>query len=88
MSQEKQREIARLESELNCLKREREVLDNECERRRCQLTDQMKMSTTAERSLSFVNQILHLNNEHFRNKEIINRRIYETRQAYFKKLQE
>ena len=82
-----QQEIARLESELNCIKRERELLENDWERRRRDLLDQVKRSISTQTTLDLVNQISQLSNEYTRNKNILEMKLCETRQAYFKKLQ-
>jgi hypothetical protein len=85
MSQQQQ-EIAKLESDLNFYKREREVLQNECETKRRALLDQMRNSTTNQRN-DIINQIGQLNYEYGRKKREIDSKIYETRLIYFKKLQ-
>ena len=91
MWQKKQQDLANLESEVNCLQREREVLDREWETKRRQLMDQMRIATPGQRSdvtVELINQLAQLNNEFGRKRETINQKINETRQAYSKKLQE
>jgi hypothetical protein len=87
MSQQSQQEIRRLESNLNLLKREREVLQDEWDRKRKAFMDQMSISTTATNKNWLTNQIVQLNIEYGRKKNDIDLKIYENRMMYFKKLQ-
>ena len=82
-----QQEIAALESEMNCLKREMEVLENEWERKRSNLVDQVRWSTSTQTTLDLVNQISQLSNEYTSKKNTLQMKLCETRQRYFRKLQ-
>jgi ribosomal protein S24E len=86
--QDKQREIARLESDLNLYKRERDLLQQQTENKRKELMDQMRSSTSTQRNVVIINQIGQLNNEYGRKKTEIDAKIYQTRLIYFKKLSE
>jgi hypothetical protein len=57
------REIAELESELNCLKREKEVMEQNFERRRNQLLQQTRMATTGEQHTQLIRQMVELNSQ-------------------------
>ncbi len=85
--QQKQEEIRKLETSLNLYKQEREVLQNECERKRRILLDQLRTSTGTQTNVIRID-IAQLNNEYGRTKQAIESKIYETRLSYFKKLQE
>ena len=82
-----QREIAALESEINCLNREREVLANEWERKRSNLVDQVRRSSSTQTTVDLVNQISQLSNEYTSKKNTLEMKLCETRQIYFRKLQ-
>ena len=82
-----QQEIAALESEMNCLKREMEVLENEWERKISNLVDQVRWSTSTQTTLDLVNQISQLSNEYTSKKNTLQMKLCETRQRYFRKLQ-
>ena len=82
-----QQEIAALESEMNCLKREKEVLENDWERKRSNLVDQVRRSASTQMTVDLVNQISQLSNEYTRKKNTLEMKLCETRQTYFRKLQ-
>jgi len=81
-------EILNLESELNCLKREREILGNNFEARRRNLLDQMRRSPSSQMNVQLINEIGQLNAEMRRTMDMMEARIFNARQAYFKKLRE
>jgi len=81
-------ELLNLESELNCLKREREILPNNFEGRRRFLLDQMRMSRSTERNVQLINEIGQLDAEMKRAMDALEVKIFNARQAYFKKLRE
>ncbi len=86
MAQNNHQQILNLESELNCLKREREVMVNEFERKRRALLDELRSSTSTQRNVQLVNEIGQLNSEHTRRLDNINGKIFQARQDYFKLL--
>jgi len=57
------RELAILESDLNCLKREREVMEQNFERRKQQLLHQSMSAVSQERHGELVRQLIELNNQ-------------------------
>jgi hypothetical protein len=81
-------ELLNIESELNCLKREREVLGNNFEARRRNLLDQMRRSQSSQTNVQLINEIGQLNNEMKRAMDAMDVKIFNVRQAYFKKLRE
>jgi hypothetical protein len=81
-------ELLNLESELNCLKREREILTNNFEARRRNLLDQMRRSQSSQMNVQLVYEIGQLNAEMRRTMDTMEAKIFNARQAYFKKLRE
>jgi len=57
------RELAILESDLNCLKREREVMEQNFERRKQQLLHQSMSAVSQKRHGELVRQLIELNNQ-------------------------
>jgi hypothetical protein len=55
-----QRDIALLESELNHFKREKEIVDQEYNRRKNQLLELSRMATTSERHTELIRQMVEL----------------------------
>jgi hypothetical protein len=70
------REIAELESELNCLKREKEVLEQNSERRRNQLLIQSRMATSGAQHTELIRQMVELNSQSRQEHMKINAKIY------------
>lgn len=70
--------ILNLESELNCLKRERDLLPNDRERKRRALLDEMKIATP-QRSVQVINEIAQLQRDYDQQLQTIERKIFETR---------
>jgi hypothetical protein len=57
------RQIALLESDLNCLKREREVLEEQYNRRKQNLLDQSLNAITGERHTQLIRQMVELSSQ-------------------------
>ncbi len=85
------REIARLESDLNCCKREKEVMEQNFDRRRQRILNQMRAASSqpnaADIARNLMMETMALDREYSRESEKMNNKIFEARQALFKKLQ-
>jgi hypothetical protein len=87
MASNNHQKILNIESELNCLKRERDLLPNDRETKRRALLNEMKIATP-QRSVQLINEIAQLQRDYDQRLQTIERKIYETRMEYFKALRE
>jgi len=85
-----QEEIIQLERKLNSIKRQIENLTQCWERQKTQLLDQVRgsTSTSIQTTLDLVQQIQLLSVDYTKRKNDLEMKLFETRQTYFKKLQE
>jgi hypothetical protein len=72
------REIALLESDLNCLKRELEIKQEQYNRRKQQLVDQSMNAITGERHTELIRQMVELHSQFHQETIRMNARIYST----------
>ena len=71
-----EREIAMLESEINCLKREKEIMEQEYQRRRDQLLQQSRQVPTGERAAELIRQMVELNSKWRQDNDRMSSKIY------------
>jgi hypothetical protein len=82
------REIFELESDLNCLQREKEILDTEFNRRKDELLQLSRNATTGERHTELIRQMVELKSQYFRQNDKIKTQIYYTTHALNRKKSE
>jgi hypothetical protein len=84
----KRREIARLESDLNYFKREKEVMEQQFDRKRQQILDQLKVPSAdkpEDKARDMVISMTNLNMEYRRECEKINTKINTAQQELARK---
>jgi hypothetical protein len=79
------REIANLESELNCLQREKEVKLQQYETKRRELLQQSSVAITGERHTELIRQMIEINSQWRRDSDRLNTQILYTNHALNKK---
>jgi hypothetical protein len=70
------RQLALLESDVNCFKREKEVMEQNFNRRRQQLLDQSMHAVIVQQHNELIRQLMELNNQHQQDLLRINSKIY------------
>ena len=78
---EQLREIANLESELNCLRREKEVLEQNYNRRKQELLQLSMAAITGERHTELIREMVILNSGFRRESDKLSNQIYYTTNA-------
>ncbi len=82
------RDIAELESNLNCYLREKEVLDQNYNMRKEQLVQLSERAPSFERGTELIREMMTLNSEWRRASDRLNNQIYYTRQIINSKKQQ
>jgi hypothetical protein len=78
-------EIANLESELNCLNREKEVKEQQYERKRQELLQLSSVAITGQRHTELIRQMVELNSQWRRDSDKLNTQIFYTTHALNRK---
>jgi hypothetical protein len=69
------RDLLNLESEVNCLKREKEIMDQQFNARKQQLLQMSSTAISGERHTELIRQMVELGSQHRRDSDKINTKI-------------
>lgn len=86
MAQNNDQEILKVENELSGLKRERETLVNDFDRKKQTYLNQLRTSVNTHQNVQLVTGMNQLISEHKRKLDNIEAKIFQVRQHYFKLL--